>query len=89
MRAHDKLNTIRKKFYILGIIFLSLSLFHGCKKNMEFLSSEEIFASSAQEEDASWLRETNIYQIFVDRFGGDLDGVRGKLDYLETLGAPL
>ncbi len=102
MRAHYKLNTIRKNFTILGIIILSLSLFHGCrsKNNMKFLSSretlraQETFALRAQEkfalrpreEDASWVRETNIYQLFVDRFGGDLDGVREKLDYLETLG---
>ena len=40
----------------------------------------------AQTDASSWITETNIYEIFVDRFGGNLQGVTAKLDYLEDLG---
>ena len=53
MRAHDKLNTIRKKFYILGIIFLSLSLFPGCKKNIGVFPGEEI-SSVTRSQKSGW-----------------------------------
>jgi len=34
----------------------------------------------------AWLREAVIYQLSVPAFGGDFDGVRARLDYLEQLG---
>jgi 1,4-alpha-glucan branching enzyme len=34
-----------------------------------------------------WLRDGVIYQLSVPAFGGDFDGVRAKLPYLDNLGA--
>lgn len=53
MRVHDKLNTIRKNFTILGIIFLSLFFLHGCKKNIGFFPSEEI-SSVTRSKKSGW-----------------------------------
>jgi cyclomaltodextrin glucanotransferase len=35
---------------------------------------------------APWWTQTNIYQIYVEQFGGTLKGVEAKLDYLHDLG---
>ena len=59
-----------------------------------FLSAVWVFAllllatptrkSTAQ--DSSWVAQTNIYQVFVEQFGGTLKGVESHLDHLEYLG---
>ncbi len=36
--------------------------------------------------DSSWITQTNIYQVFVSKFGGTLKGVESHLDHLEYLG---
>jgi glycosidase len=37
-------------------------------------------------QDSSWATQTNIYQVFVEKFGGTLKGVESHLDYLEYMG---
>lgn len=43
---------------------------------------------SAREAEPNWLQAPgqSAYTFYVDRFAGDLNGVRGKLDYLSELG---
>jgi len=43
---------------------------------------------AAREADPAWLQAPgqSVYTFYVDRFAGDLTGVRGKLDYLSELG---
>lgn len=43
---------------------------------------------ASREADPSWLHAPgqSTYTFYVDRFAGDLNGVRGKLDYLSELG---
>lgn len=36
--------------------------------------------------DDDWVTSTNIYQVYVDKFANDLDGVTAKIDYLERIG---
>ncbi|MGA1795886.1 MAG: alpha-amylase family glycosyl hydrolase [bacterium] len=38
------------------------------------------------EHESPWVTRTSIYEVFVDRFGGNLQGVTNRLDYLEKLG---
>lgn len=37
-------------------------------------------------QDSSWVTQTNIYQVFVEKFGGTLKGVESHLDHLQYLG---
>lgn len=37
-------------------------------------------------QDSSWATQTNIYQVFVEKFGGTLKGVESHLDHLEYMG---
>jgi alpha-amylase len=37
-------------------------------------------------QDAPWWTQTNIYQVFVEKFGGTLKGVESHLDHLQYLG---
>ena len=75
MEAH------KQKFYFHSI-FQSAFLLVFCALLLTGLAG----ISSAQGNAANWIRETNIYEIFVDRFAKDLQGVKNKLGYLENLG---
>lgn len=37
--------------------------------------------------EAPWWTQTNIYQVYVEQFGGTLKGLQQQLDYLHELGA--
>ena len=54
--------------------------------NSDADASESRLSSIGSGGDSSWVKETNIYEVFVDRFGGNLQGVTDKLGYLEKLG---
>jgi glycosidase len=77
MQFNKRLNKVKIRFGILFVIILALFSLFACP-------GPEV--TPPEPEDASWIRETIIYQIFVDRFGENLDGVKEKLDYLEELG---
>lgn len=48
------------------------------------LSGVPLCSASAQ--NSSWVTQTNIYQVFVEKFGGTLKGVESHLDHLEYMG---
>ena len=75
MVAYEKQNGMTKKLTALLTPFLCF-----------FVLFTVLAKDSFAQDDSSWVMETNIYQIFVDRFGRNLDGVRERLDYLKELG---
>jgi alpha-amylase len=50
------------------------------------LLSLTVPARNAPAQDSSWVTQTNIYQVFVEKFGGTLKGVESHLDHLKYLG---
>lgn len=50
------------------------------------LLSLAMLGRNASAQDSSWATQTNIYQVFVEKFGGTLKGVESHLDHLEYMG---
>jgi len=45
-----------------------------------------LFSSPTLAQTPPWVTQTNIYQVFVAKFGGNLQGVQNHLDHLQYLG---
>jgi alpha-amylase len=77
----------QKGIKLVSILVLLSLTFLSCQFAVQPEAGSRALGGKAPlSNDAGWITQTNIYQIFVDRFAGNLDGVRGKLDYLEDLG---
>lgn len=56
------------------------------RRGMDAAAPGPLYQRHAALASPAWLRDGVIYQLSVRAFGGTFDGVRARLDYLETLG---
>ncbi|MGA1842759.1 MAG: alpha-amylase family glycosyl hydrolase, partial [bacterium] len=85
---------------VFFFVFITLFSFSACQpasenekpviesedSGVDLEVSEERGPAVASYKDPNWVKGTNIYEIFVNRFGTNLQGVTQKIDYLEKLG---
>lgn len=75
-------------------VLLVLFLFSCAQPALQQITNQEVpevtsrsFGSERPlSETDEWITETNIYQVYVDRFASNLDGVTAKIDYLQRIG---
>jgi alpha-amylase len=71
---------------LLTISFASCGESSSKKSSKAGLEINSSYIPAPLSNDDDWVTSTNIYQVFVDRFGGNLKGVEAKVPYLKSLG---
>lgn len=56
----------------------------GTKKLDDFLKKNQPVQTKIEIDD--WYKDAVVYSLYVDLFAGDIEGLTGKLDYLQDLG---
>lgn len=80
------------KAALLSTVFVCALTLFSCNSpvldSSKISNTASISKNTSLSADASWLAESNIYQIFPAKFSveGNLDGVTNRVDYLKKLG---
>ena len=85
-RHHDELRWLYMELYDNGSMFAELcdQMYRYAEARSAALKERD----AAREADPNWYKHRDLLgmMLYIDNFAGNLDGVRGKLDYLEEAG---
>ena len=85
-RHHDELRWLYMELYDNGSMFAELC--NQMYRFAEMRSAALKERDAAREAEPEWYKHRNLLgmMLYIDNFAGNLNGVRGKLDYLEEAG---
>ena len=85
-RHHDELRWLYMELYDNGSMFAELcdQMYRYAEARSAALKARD----AAREADPNWYKHRDLLgmMLYIDNFAGNLNGVRGKLDYLEEAG---
>ena len=85
-RHHDELRWLYMELYDNGSMFAELcdQMYRYAEARSAALKARD----AAREADPQWYKHRDLLgmMLYIDNFAGNLNGVRGKLDYLEEAG---